>query len=116
MSLFLAPIHPRVCGELERDQYSRMAEDGPSLGGDRGGPGACGPQPGGGSLSRSDLFDGRRVLMDDWARYLAQGAGEDPDLSDFPIDEPDEYQHYEWDNQADQVGDDEKGFGRSRHA
>ena len=30
MSLFLAPIHPRVCGEQDRDQYSRMAEDGPS--------------------------------------------------------------------------------------
>ena len=26
---------------------------------------------------RSDLFERRRVLMDDWARYLAQGTGED---------------------------------------
>ena len=25
----------------------------------------------------SDLFERRRVLMDDWARYLAQGMGED---------------------------------------
>ena len=25
----------------------------------------------------SDLFERRRVLMDDWARYLAQGSGED---------------------------------------
>ena len=23
----------------------------------------------------SDLFDRRRILMDDWARYLAQGIG-----------------------------------------
>ena len=27
--------------------------------------------------ARSDLFERRRVLMDDWARYLAQGMGED---------------------------------------
>ena len=40
--LFLAPIHPRVYGEQDRDQYSRMAEDGPSLGGDRGGSWVCG--------------------------------------------------------------------------
>ncbi len=45
MSLFLAPIHPRVCGEQDRDQYSRMAEDRPSPGGGRGGLGACGPEP-----------------------------------------------------------------------
>ena len=25
------------------------------------------------AYARSDLFDRRRVLMDDWARYLAQG-------------------------------------------
>ncbi len=42
VSLFLAPIHPRVCGEQGRDQHSRMAEDGPSLGGDRGGSWVCG--------------------------------------------------------------------------
>ena len=30
VSLVLAPIHPRVCGEQDRDQYSRMAEDGSS--------------------------------------------------------------------------------------
>ena len=29
--------------------------------------------------ARSDLFDRRGVLMDDWARYLAQGSGEDGD-------------------------------------
>ncbi len=40
-------------------------------GGDRSGPGACGPQPGGGGQCRSDLFERRCVLMDDWARYLA---------------------------------------------
>ena len=28
------------------------------------------------AYSRSDLFERRRVLMDDWARYLAQGSGE----------------------------------------
>ena len=27
------------------------------------------------AYARSDLFERRRVLMDDWARYLAQGAG-----------------------------------------
>ena len=26
-------------------------------------------------MPRSDLFERRRVLMDDWARYLAQGIG-----------------------------------------
>ena len=30
------------------------------------------------AYARSDLFERRRVLMDDWARYLAQGSGEDP--------------------------------------
>ncbi len=29
------------------------------------------------AYARSDLFERRRVLMDDWARYLAQGPGED---------------------------------------
>ncbi len=29
------------------------------------------------AYARSDLFDRRRTLMDDWARYLAQGMGED---------------------------------------
>ena len=28
------------------------------------------------AYARSDLFERRRVLMDDWARYLAQGVGE----------------------------------------
>ena len=32
------------------------------------------------AYARSDLFDRRRVLMDDWARYLAQGTGEDLEL------------------------------------
>ena len=32
------------------------------------------------AFARSDLFERRRVLMDDWARYLAQGSGEDPEL------------------------------------
>ena len=27
------------------------------------------------AYARSDVFDPRRVLMDDWARYLAQGIG-----------------------------------------
>ncbi len=27
--------------------------------------------------ARSNLFEHRRVLMDDWARYLARGLGED---------------------------------------
>ncbi len=50
VGLFLAPNHPRVCGEQDRDQYSRTAEDEPSPGGDRGGLGAWGPQPGQGGL------------------------------------------------------------------
>ena len=29
------------------------------------------------AYARSDLFDRRRILMDDWSRYLAQGKGED---------------------------------------
>ena len=29
------------------------------------------------AYARSDLFERRRALMDDWARYLAQGMGED---------------------------------------
>ena len=29
------------------------------------------------AYARSDLFERRRILMDDWARYLAQGMGED---------------------------------------
>ena len=31
------------------------------------------------ALARSDLFERRRTLMDDWARYLTQGTGEDPE-------------------------------------
>ena len=31
------------------------------------------------AYARSDLFERRRVLMDDWARYLAQGRGDDSD-------------------------------------
>ena len=29
------------------------------------------------AYARSDLFERRRILMDDWARYLAQGKGKD---------------------------------------
>ena len=29
------------------------------------------------AYARSDLFERRRVVMDDWARYLAQGSRED---------------------------------------
>ena len=31
------------------------------------------------AYARSDLFERRRALMDDWARYLAQGSSEDPE-------------------------------------
>ena len=31
------------------------------------------------AYARLDRFERRRVLMDDWARYLAQGTGEDPE-------------------------------------
>ena len=27
------------------------------------------------AYARSDLFERRRVLMNDWARYLSQGSG-----------------------------------------
>ena len=29
------------------------------------------------AYARSDLFERRRVLIDDWTRYLARGSGED---------------------------------------
>ena len=29
------------------------------------------------AYARSDLFERQRVLMDEWARYLARGEGED---------------------------------------
>ena len=29
------------------------------------------------AYARSDLFERRRTLMDDWARYLDRGSGED---------------------------------------
>ena len=31
-------------------------------------------------MPASDLFEGRRRLIDDWARFLAQGSGEDQEL------------------------------------
>ena len=31
------------------------------------------------AYARSDLFERRRILMNDWSRYLAQGSGEDPE-------------------------------------
>ena len=31
------------------------------------------------AYARSDLFERRRVLMDDWARYPGQWTGEDPE-------------------------------------
>ena len=33
------------------------------------------------AYARSDLFERRRTLMDEWARYLAQGRGEDSEPS-----------------------------------
>ena len=33
------------------------------------------------AYARSDLFERRRTLMDEWARYLAQGTGEDSEPS-----------------------------------
>lgn len=32
------------------------------------------------ACARSDMFGCRLVLMDDWARYLVQGLGEDAEL------------------------------------
>ncbi len=37
------------------------------------------------AYARSDLFERRRRLMDDWARHLAQETGEDPE----PVEEVD---------------------------
>ena len=31
------------------------------------------------AYARSDLCERRRILMGDWASYLAQGSGEDPE-------------------------------------
>ena len=65
MSLFLAPIHPRVWGEstvtsipewLKTDHPREVIEA---------------------AYARSDLFERRRILMDDWARYLAQATRDD---------------------------------------
>ena len=36
------------------------------------------------AYARSDLFERRRVLMDDWARYLAQGSGKGRDATGEP--------------------------------
>ena len=33
------------------------------------------------AYARSDLFERRRLLMDDWAGYLAQGKGEESEPS-----------------------------------
>ena len=33
------------------------------------------------AYARSDLFERRRILMDDWGRYLAQGTPKDLELS-----------------------------------
>ena len=33
------------------------------------------------AYARSDLFERRRILMDDWARYLAQGTATDSESS-----------------------------------
>ena len=30
------------------------------------------------AYARSDLFERRRLLMNDWSRYLAQGTGDGP--------------------------------------
>ena len=32
------------------------------------------------AYARSDLFERRRILMDDWSRYLAQGTATDSEL------------------------------------
>ena len=39
--------------------------------------GVCGRESGRGAYACSDPFERQHVLMDDWARYLAQGMGED---------------------------------------
>ena len=33
------------------------------------------------AYARSDLFERRRLLMEDWARYLARGTAKDADPS-----------------------------------
>ena len=79
MSLFLAPIHPRACGEQDRDQYSRMTEDGSSREVIEAALAHVVRNRVEAAYARSDLFERRRVLMDDRAGYLAQGTGEDPE-------------------------------------
>ena len=34
------------------------------------------------AYARSDLFERRRILMDDWAAYLAQGTAKDSEPND----------------------------------
>ena len=33
------------------------------------------------ACARSDLFERRRILMDEWARYLAEGTAKDSESS-----------------------------------
>ena len=56
-----------------------MTEDGPSPGGDRGDLAHVVRNRVEAAYARSDLFERRRILMNDWSRYLAQGSGEDPE-------------------------------------
>ena len=69
VSLLLAPIHPRVCGEQDLDQYSPMAEDGPSAGSVRGGSSECGPEPGRGGLCPLGPVQAKACLMEEWAYH-----------------------------------------------
>ena len=88
--LFSAPTpHCLMCAcgsARDRSRAARFPLDLPGLGG-----GGDGPSPEvieatlahvvrnrvEAAYARSDLFERRRVLMDDWAHYLDQGTGED---------------------------------------
>ena len=61
-------------------QAMEVLEEARTLGG--GGAGTQGPQPGRGGDRRTDLFERRTRLMDDWEAYL---TGERPDPEAAPI-------------------------------
>ena len=71
----MLPFIPASAGNRTVTSIPRMAEDGSSPGGDQGALAHVVGNRVEAAYARSDLFERRRVLMDNWARYLAQGIG-----------------------------------------
>ena len=65
---------PASAGEQDREQYSRMAEDGPSPKVIEAALAQVVQNRVEAVYARSDLFECRRVLMDEWERYPAKGG------------------------------------------